>query len=357
MSKADKLGVSASFARAQPVTVSSRRAAIAEATGAPTSGITPPSEVPIEALTHNPFNLREELTELEELAESLKVRGQLQPLAVATRMAFMEAHPGQNDGLGRAPYVVIDGNRRLAAARLAGLTTMHIHVNDALSASAADILESALIANIHRADVAPLDQARALQELVDAHGSQAKVAKRLGKTPAWVSQRLALLNLTAPLQEKVESGELKVEPARRIGRLPQEAQEAAAEEAVTATQPPRQRTRPPADTVNAVNAPTPDPAPEPPTVNAVNADAPAAPPAPQTANAPRAEPSTVNGVNAPAAEAPTINGVNAPTDRTPAPRRLTLPAGTPDELADALARELSPDELAALAELLVARLG
>lgn len=167
--------------------------------------------MPIEALAHNPFNLREDLTELDELAQSLLSRGQLQPLAVATRMAFMEAHPGQTDGLGRAPYVVIDGNRRLAAAQLAGLKTMHIHVNDALSASAADILESALIANVHRVDVAPMDQARALQELVDVHGSQAQVAKRLGKTAAWVSQRLALLNLTPTLQEKVDTGELKVE--------------------------------------------------------------------------------------------------------------------------------------------------
>ncbi|MFJ7159649.1 ParB/RepB/Spo0J family partition protein [Streptomyces sp. NPDC101118] len=264
MSKADKLGASASFARAQPVNVSSRRAAIAEATGAPTSGVIPPSEVPIEALTHNPFNLREELTEIEEMAESLRVRGQLQPLAVATRMAFMEAHPGQLEGLGRAPYVVIDGNRRLAAAQLAGLTSMHIHVNDSLATSAADILESALIANVHRVDVAPMDQARALQELVDVHGSQAKVAKRLGKTPAWVSQRLALLNLTPPLQEKVETGELKVEPARRIGRLPQEEQAAAAAETVNAVNPPRQRTRPTAPTPSptALTLPTPTPTPE-----------------------------------------------------------------------------------------------
>ncbi|MGW1105723.1 hypothetical protein [Streptomyces sp. NPDC002540] len=47
------------------------------------------------------------------------------------------------------------------------------------------------------------------------HGSQGKVAKRLGKTAAWVSQRLALLELTPELQDKVEAGELKVEPARR----------------------------------------------------------------------------------------------------------------------------------------------
>ncbi|MFI5621705.1 ParB/RepB/Spo0J family partition protein [Streptomyces sp. NPDC051567] len=316
MSKADRLAVSASFARAQPAGVSSRRAAIAEATGAPTSGMVPPSEVPVEALAHNPFNLREDLTELDELAQSLLVRGQLQPLAVATRMAFMEAHPGQTDGLGRAPYVVIDGNRRLAAAHLAGLKTLHIHVNDALSASAADILESALIANVHRVDVAPMDQARALQELVGVHGSQAQVAKRLGKTAAWVSQRLALLNLTPTLQGKVETGELKVEPARRIGRLPQERQEAAASETGTA-HPPRQRSRPTT----------------PPTVNAVNAmDA-------------------VNTVDVNA-----VNAVNAADPSAAVSTRITISTASPETIADALTAHLAPDDLKAVAELLITRI-
>ncbi|MFZ3552328.1 ParB/RepB/Spo0J family partition protein [Streptomyces sp. 4.24] len=310
MSKADKLGVSPSFARAQPVGISSRRTAIAEATGAPTSGVVPPSEVPIEALTHNPFNLREDLTELDELAASLTVRGQLQPLAVATRMAFMEAHPGHTDGLGRAPYVVIDGNRRLAAAQRAGLRTMHIHVNDSLSTSAADILESALIANVHRVDVAPMDQARALQELVEVHGSQAQVAKRLGKTPAWVSQRLTLLNLTPELQDKVETGELKVEPARRIGRLPQEDQAPAAEEAVNAVNPPRQRTRP----------------------AAAQAQTPA--PTPTTGDDPQ----------------------ETSAAQAPAPRRITIVAESPETIADALTAHLTPDDLKAVTELLLTRI-
>ncbi|MFD7084542.1 ParB/RepB/Spo0J family partition protein [Streptomyces sp. NPDC059918] len=325
MSKADKLGVSASFARAQPVNVSPRRAAIAEATGAPTSGMAAPSEVPIEALAHNPFNLREDLTELDELAQSLISRGQLQPLAVATRMAFMEAHPGQTDGLGRAPYVVIDGNRRLAAAQLAGLKTMHIHVNDALSASAADILESALIANVHRVDVAPMDQARALQELVDVHGSQAQVAKRLGKTAAWVSQRLTLLNLTPALQEKVDTGELKVEPARRIGRLPQEQQEEAAEDTLHSPNPPRQRTHTPPPTVNAVNTPAPTPAPTP--------------------------------TPTPAPTRPTVNGVNAVNAPAPAAApRITIATDSPETIADSLTAHLTPDDLKAVTELLMQRL-
>ncbi|MFB7189063.1 ParB/RepB/Spo0J family partition protein [Streptomyces sp. NPDC056178] len=109
------------------------------------------------------------------------------------------------------------------------MAELQIDVNEDLAASAAGMLEGALIANIHRVEVPPLDQAKAIQEPVGVHGSQGKVAKRLGKTAAWVSQRLALLELTPELLDKVEAGELKVEPARRIGRLPKEQQAAAAE--------------------------------------------------------------------------------------------------------------------------------
>jgi ParB family chromosome partitioning protein len=178
-------------------------------------GKRPPASVALAALAHNPFNPRDELTELEETAESLRARGQLQPVAVVRRAAFLGVHPDQETALGDAEYVVIDGNRRLAAAAIAGLAELRIDVNDDLAVSAGDILEAALIANVHRVDVPPLDQAKAIKELVSVHGSQGKVAKRLGKTPAWVSQRLALLELTPDLQEKVESGELKVETSRR----------------------------------------------------------------------------------------------------------------------------------------------
>ncbi|MFC9646851.1 ParB/RepB/Spo0J family partition protein [Streptomyces mirabilis] len=230
-------------------------------------GKRPPAKVELALLAHNPFNPREELTNLEETAESLRAKGQIQPVTVARRAAFLTAHPGQDDALGEAEYVVIDGNRRLASAHLAGLEELRIDVNDDLAASAADILESALIANIHREDVAPLDQAKAIQELVKVHDSQGQVAKRLGKTPAWVSQRLALLELTPELQKKVETGELKVEPARRIGRLPKGQQAAEAQKTINAVKPPRQRRGKPEETgsntptVNAVNTPAGSPAP------------------------------------------------------------------------------------------------
>jgi ParB family chromosome partitioning protein len=229
-------------------------------------GKRPPAAVELKHLAHNPFNPREELTDVGETATSLKERGQLQPIAVVRRAAFLAVHPGQEAQIGEAEYVVIDGNRRLAAATEAGLSELRIDVNDELAASAEDMLEAALIANIHRVDVPPIDQARAIQDLVSVHGSQGQVAKRLGKTPAWVSQRLALLELTPELQEKVETGELKVEPARRIGRMPKHQQAAEAEKTVNAVNTPRKRAArtareepQPALTVNAVNTQTPEP--------------------------------------------------------------------------------------------------
>lgn len=225
-------------------------------------GKRPPASVELKLLAHNPFNPREELTNVQETADSLQAKGQIQPVTVARRAAFLTAHPGQEETLGEAEYVVIDGNRRLAAARLANLEELRIDVNDDLAASAADILESALIANIHREDVPPMDQAKAIQGLVKVHGSQGEVARRLGKTPAWVSQRMALLELTPELQKQVETGELKVKPARRIGRLSKEEQVVEAQKVLTAAKTPRQRQPQPvreeagkADTVNPVNTP------------------------------------------------------------------------------------------------------
>ena len=202
-------------------------------------GKRPPASVELKLLAHNPFNPREELTNVEETADSLRAKGQIQPVTVARRAAFLTAHPGQDDALGEAEYVVIDGNRRLAAAHVADLKELRIDVNDDLAASAADLLESALIANVHRVDVPPLDQARAIQELLTKHGTQENVAKRLGKSGAWVSQRLALLELPEDLQEKVESKELSVKDGRRIGRLPEEQQRTEAAKALNRVKTPR----------------------------------------------------------------------------------------------------------------------
>ncbi|MFF4145944.1 ParB/RepB/Spo0J family partition protein [Streptomyces sp. NPDC001698] len=204
-------------------------------------GKRPPAAVELRLLAHNPYNPREELTEIEETADSLRIRGQIQPVTVARRAAFLKAHPGQEEALGEAEYVVIDGNRRLAAASLAGLAELRIDVHDDLAATAEDLLESALIANVHRMDVRPIDQAKAIQQLLAKHGTQEEVGRRLGKTGAWVSQRLALLELPEDLQEKVESGELNIKDGRRIGRLPKDQQHTEAEAALNRVKAPRKK--------------------------------------------------------------------------------------------------------------------
>ncbi|WP_148591638.1 ParB/RepB/Spo0J family partition protein [Streptomyces sp. WAC01526] len=293
-------------------------------------GKRPPAKVELKLLASNPFNPRDELTDIEETAESLRARGQIQPVTVVRRAAFLGAYPGQDGELGEeAEYVVIDGNRRLEAAGLAGLPELRIDVNDDLAGTAADILESALIANIHRVDVAPMDQAKALQELVEVHGSQGEVARRLGKTPAWVSQRLALLELTPDLQEKVESGKLKVEPARRIGRLPKEKQKAEAEKAINAVKTPRQRRRRP--TGEGVEASS---------VNGVNTSGVSAEGSAETPDAP----ATVNGVNTPAANSvPAVAEADmAGTDKDRQPQRL--PYDNPAFIVQHLHRMMTSDD-------------
>ncbi|GAA4158018.1 ParB/RepB/Spo0J family partition protein [Actinomadura keratinilytica] len=273
MSKADQLGDSPSFAAATR-TRSMRGKLISTATGeaAPAAAAPPqegpPRTIPIGDLAHNPFNPRNDVGEIQETADSLLSRGQIQPITVVTRKTFLQAHPGSEDAIGSAAYVVLDGNRRLAAARLAGLDELRADVNDALAGSSEDMLESALIANLHREDLTPLEEARTLARLVEVHGSQRQVARRIGKSNVWVSQRLALLELTPELQEELKSGDLTVEDARKIGKLPKEEQAGAAQDAKAARQArvPRQREKPrPADEgpasgaegVNAVSTPKP----------------------------------------------------------------------------------------------------
>jgi ParB family chromosome partitioning protein len=96
-------------------------------------------------LERQPFVQRHSrLTDIEETAESLRIK-QIQPVTVVRRAAFLNAYPGQEGEIREeAEYIVIDGNRRLAAAELAGLAELRIDVNDELAASAADVVESAL---------------------------------------------------------------------------------------------------------------------------------------------------------------------------------------------------------------------
>lgn len=215
-SKASKLGAGASFANTR--TVSARRQAIEAATKAPTEATAPPVKLPVTVISLNPANPRSELGDLTDLAGSLRDHGQKQAITVMSRFAYLEANPGREEDLEKdTRFVAIDGNSRLAAAREAGLQEIKVTLDEELGSDPDEILESALVANIHRQDLSPLDEAHALKQLLVVHGSQRKLAARLHRSQGWVSQRLALLSLTPELKEKLVKGEEPAELLRSVG--------------------------------------------------------------------------------------------------------------------------------------------
>ncbi|MEU1558724.1 ParB/RepB/Spo0J family partition protein, partial [Streptomyces scabiei] len=224
MSKADQLGAGRFGGGVRPI--SARRQAVAAATGVPTDGAAAPTELPPHRISLNPDNPRSTLGDLTDLAGSLKTHGQKQAITVMNRDTYIKANPEREADLEPdTTHVVIDGSSRLAAAREAQLTTVKIMVSDDQGTTSEEILESALVANIHRQDLEELDEARALQRLLAIHGSQTALAKRLHRSQGWVSQRLALLNLTPELQARI--GTEPIDLLRAVGNKPATEQEAA----------------------------------------------------------------------------------------------------------------------------------
>ncbi|MYU23509.1 ParB/RepB/Spo0J family partition protein [Streptomyces sp. SID8352] len=224
MNKADQLGAGRFGGGVRPI--SARRQAVAAATGVPTEGIAPPTELPTHRISLNPDNPRSVLGDLTDLAGSLKTHGQKQAITVMNRDVYVKANPDRETDLEPdTTHVVVDGSSRLAAAREAGIPSLKIMVSDDQGTTPEEILESALVANIHRQDLTELDEARALQRLLDIHGSQRALAKRLHRSQPWVSQRLALLNLQPELQARI--GEEPIELLRAVGKKPVEQQQTA----------------------------------------------------------------------------------------------------------------------------------
>ncbi|MEW1615678.1 MULTISPECIES: ParB/RepB/Spo0J family partition protein [unclassified Streptomyces] len=222
--KAKLLGTGTSFGQARGG-ISARRAAIDATAVAPTEGAPPPLKLPLDAISLNPANPRSELGDLTALAASLRDHGQKTAISIMGRFAYLEGNPDRKDDLEEGTkYVVIDGNSRLAAAREAGLTEIKVMVDDDLGSNPDEILESALVANVHRQDLDPLDEAKVLQQLLTVHGTQEALAARLHRSQGWVSQRLALLGLTPELKEKLQSGEESAALLRRVGKKKPEEQ-------------------------------------------------------------------------------------------------------------------------------------
>ncbi|NEA14602.1 ParB/RepB/Spo0J family partition protein [Streptomyces halstedii] len=243
MSKAKDLGAGASFSQARPI--SARRAAIGAATATPTDGVPDPTELPLGLISQNPDNPREELRDLDGLADSIREIGLINAITIASIEAYLAERPGRADDLDEgARFIVVDGHRRLEAARLAGAPKIRVSVDNALVSTDESLLEAAFVANVHRDDMNPLEQAHALRKLVTFYGSQNKAAKRLGIGQSTISSKLSILDLDPELQADLVAGRRKVEHVRNLSKLPPpeqrqkaDARAAASAEQKTSTQP------------------------------------------------------------------------------------------------------------------------
>ena len=162
-------------------------------------------EISIDAISPNPYQARTVWNEqeLKDLAESIKANGVLQPIIVRP------LGPG---------YQLIAGERRFRAAQLASLTTIPALVRQATDEQ---MLEWALIENIHRTNLNPIERAKAYQNYISTFSlTQAEAAERLGEDRSVVANYLRLLDLPAEIKQMLAEGELTAGHARAILALP-----------------------------------------------------------------------------------------------------------------------------------------
>lgn len=155
---------------------------------------------PIEIISPNSYQPRKKMSEdaLNELSSSIAEKGILQPLVVTQ----------QDDG----GYELIAGERRWQAAKLAGLSEVPVILREA---DAQERLELALIENIQRQNLNPLEEAEAYQQLLDEFDlTQEEVAKQVGKERSTVANTLRLLNLPGYAQEDLSAGTISMGHAR-----------------------------------------------------------------------------------------------------------------------------------------------
>src|SRR3954464_103515 len=153
---------------------------------------------------------------LYELAESIKAQGIMQPILVR------KLHEGENSG----KFEIIAGERRFRAARLAGLDSVPVLVRDVPNEAAAAM---ALIENIQREDLNPLEEAQGLQRLIKDFGlTHELAAQAVGRSRSAASNLLRLLNLAEPVQTMLMAGDLDMGHARALLALERAAQITAA---------------------------------------------------------------------------------------------------------------------------------
>ena len=165
-----------------------------------------PSSLPLTELVPGVYQPRTRMDEgaLYELAESIKAQGIMQPILVR-KLA---------DGPNAGKYEIIAGERRFRASRLAGLDSVPVLVRDVPNESAAAM---ALIENIQREDLNPLEEAQGLQRLVKEFGlTHEQAAQAVGRSRSAASNLLRLLQLAEPVQTMLMAGDLDMGHARAL---------------------------------------------------------------------------------------------------------------------------------------------
>jgi ParB family chromosome partitioning protein len=169
-------------------------------------------ELPVHVIAPNPLQPRQGVDpeSLKELADSIREHGLIQPLVVI-RLAEEDAESGKE-------YQLVAGERRWRAAQLAGLSVVPVLVKEATSRQQ---LEWALVENLQRADLNPLETANAYRVLMEEFKlTQRQVAEQVGKSRTAVANSLRLLRLPDELKVAILSGEISEGHARALQGLP-----------------------------------------------------------------------------------------------------------------------------------------
>ena len=180
-------------------------ALISEATAE--TGSEPEATIEIDKITRNPNQPRKNFddTALQELADSIKQNGVLQPILV------------RKVGI---KYQIVAGERRYQASKLAGLNEIPAVVRDI---DDKEVFQLALIENLQRSDLSPMEEAKGYRQLIDSQGlTQEGLAKILSKSRSAIANTLRLMDLPTVVQEMIEQGLLTAGHARAILAVPTE---------------------------------------------------------------------------------------------------------------------------------------
>jgi len=189
----------------KPQVETARKSYTPASTGTPAASGNKASDIvqlSVDKLIANPGQPRKSFdeTELKELADSIKTYGIIQPIIAANA--------------GDGSYIIIAGERRTRAARIAGLQTVPVIVRDYTDQKR---LEISLIENIQRTDLNPIEEAAAYKNLMDfSNLSQDELAMRMGKNRSTVANALRLLKLPVQIQKSIEDGNVSSGHARAL---------------------------------------------------------------------------------------------------------------------------------------------